>query len=187
MDTTSISLLQLLRQPNAEAAWQRFVNLYTPLIYYWGRGQGLNSTDASDLVQEVLAILVIKLPQFEYDRTRRFRGWLKTIAVNKARDFQRRSTKRPATGTDSTIERLAAPDAVDLFEEVEYRNFLVKRAMKLMQAEFQDQTLRACWMHLAEGRKAADVGQELGISANAVHIAKSRVLRRLREELEGLL
>ena len=187
MDTTSISLLQLLRQPNAEAAWQRFVNLYAPLIYYWCRGQGLNPTDASDLVQDVLAVLVTKLPQFEYDRTRRFRGWLKTITVNKVRDFHRRAAARPSIGNDAPIEGIAAPAAADLFEEVEYRSFLVKRAMQLMQTEFEDQTLKACWMHLADGRPAADVAQELGITANAVYIAKSRVLRRLREQLDGLL
>ena len=36
-------------------------------------------------------------------------------------------------------------------------------------------------------RPAADVAAELGISVNSVYLAKSRVLRRLREELAGLL
>jgi RNA polymerase sigma-70 factor (ECF subfamily) len=187
MDSTSASLLRRLRQPNQEAAWQRFVDLYAPLIYHWSRSQGLNPTDASDLVQEVLAILITKLPEFEYDPTQRFRGWLRTVTVNKSRDFQRRQATRPSTGVDETIERISVVDAVDLFDEAEYRSFLVKRAMELMQSEFQDQTWQACWKHIAEGRRAADVGQELGITANAVHIAKCRVMRRLREELDGLM
>lgn len=187
MDSTSASLLRRLRQPDQEAAWQRFVDLYAPLVYHWSRGQGLNPTDAADLVQEVLAVLVTKLPEFEYDSTRRFRGWLKTVTVNKVRDFQRRQATRPSTGVDETIERISVVDTVDLFEEAEYRNFLVKRAVALMQDEFQDQTWRACWKHVVEGRRAADVAQELGITANAVHIAKCRVMRRLREELDGLM
>ena len=76
MDSTSISLLRRLRQPSPEDAWQRFVDLYAPLIFHWGRNQGLNATDASDLVQQVLSTLVIKLPEFEYDPKQRFRGWL---------------------------------------------------------------------------------------------------------------
>ena len=128
-----------------------------------------------------------KLPEFEYDPTQRFRGWLRTITVNKVRDFQRQKSTRASTGVNETIERITVVDSVDLFEEAEYRSFLVKRALKLMQAEFQDQTWQACWKHIAEGRKAADVAQELGITTNAVYIAKCRVIRRLREELDGLM
>jgi RNA polymerase sigma-70 factor (ECF subfamily) len=56
-----------------------------------------------------------------------------------------------------------------------------------MQSEFRDQTWQACWMHLVDGRKAADVAQELDISVNMVYLAKSRILGRLREELDGLM
>jgi RNA polymerase sigma-70 factor (ECF subfamily) len=187
MDSTSVSLLWRLRQPNREDDWQRFVDLYAPLIYHWSRSQGLSTTDASDIVQEVLVVLVTKLPEFEYNPTQRFRGWLRTVTVNKVRDFQRQRSARTTTGINEAIERITVVDSVDLFEEAEYRSFLVKRALKLMQAEFQDQTWQACWKHIVEGRKAADVAQELGITANAVHIAKCRVIRRLREELDGLM
>jgi RNA polymerase sigma-70 factor (ECF subfamily) len=187
MDSTSVSLLWRLRQPNQEAAWQRFVDLYAPLIYHWSRSQGLDPTDSSDLVQDVLAILVRKLPEFEYDPKQRFRGWLRTVTVNKACDFQRRRLTRPSTGMEKTIERIAVADGIDLFDEAEYRSFLVKRAMELMQAEFQDPSWQACWKHIVEGRKAADVAQELGLTANAVYIAKCRVMRRLRDELDGLM
>lgn len=187
MDSTSVSLLRRLREPAADTAWKRFVELYAPLIFHWGRQQGLDTTDAADLVQEVLAILVVKLPLFEHDPTRRFRGWLRTVTVNKARDFQRRESARPATRYDEAIQSVLATEPIDLFDEVEYRNYLVGRALDLMRAEFQDRTWQACWLHVAEGRPAAEVGQKLGLTANAVHIAKYRVLRRLRQELEGLL
>ncbi len=187
MDSTSVSLLRRLRQPNQEAAWERFVELYAPLIFHWGKNQGLNATDSTDLVQEVMAILVAKLPEFQYDPKKRFRGWLRTVTVNAARNLRRRESTRPSTNVIEAVEQVSVTDAVELFGEAEYRRFLVKRAMQLMRAEFQEQTWKACWMHVAEGRRAADVGQELGLSANAVHIAKCRVMRRLREELDGLM
>ncbi len=188
MDSTSVSLLRRLRQPDQEAAWQRFVELYAPLIYYWARGQGLNETDAGDLVQDVLALLVTKLREFEYDPQQRFRGWLRTVALNRARDFQRRQSARPNVDHDGEkIDEITVTDGVDMFDEREYQHFLVKRALRLMQCEFRESTWQACWKHVAEGRKAADVAQELGITANAVYVATSRVMRRLREELSDLI
>jgi RNA polymerase sigma-70 factor (ECF subfamily) len=180
-------LLRRLREPAPDAAWKRFVALYAPLIFHWGRRQGLDATDAADLVQEVLAVLVVKLPEFQHDPTRRFRGWLRTITVNKARDFHRRQAVRPVTGAEGPIADAAVDNPIDLFDEAEYRGFLVARAIDLMRAEFQETTWQACWMHVAEGLPAAEVGRELGMTANAVHVAKCRVMRRLREELAGLL
>jgi RNA polymerase sigma-70 factor (ECF subfamily) len=56
-----------------------------------------------------------------------------------------------------------------------------------MRAEFQLTTWRACWEYAVLGRPAAEVASELGVSAGAVYVAKSRVLSRLRQELKGLL
>lgn len=187
MDSTSVSLLHRLREPDHDAAWRRFVDLYAPLIFHWGKSRGLSATDAGDLVQEVLATLVAKLPEFQYDPTRRFRGWLRTVTLNKANDFHRRNAVRPSSGHDDTIQRAAVAADVDLFDESEYRGFLVRRALELMQAEFRDESWQACWKHVVDGMKAADVARELGISVNMVYLAKSRVLARLREELDGLM
>ena len=41
MPPTPASLLERLRDPAAEDAWRRFVELYTPLLFYWGRKCGL--------------------------------------------------------------------------------------------------------------------------------------------------
>lgn len=188
MDSTSVSLLKRLREPNAGSAWQRFVDLYAPLIYHWGLHQGLSSADAADLVQEVLALLVVKLPTFEYDPSRRFRGWLRTMTVNKARDLHRRNAVNPLVGQAQTLSlQEKAIASLDLFEEAEYQSFLVNRALELMRSEFREETWRACWLLVVEGKKARDVAKELGLSLNSVYLAKSRVLGRLREELAGLI
>jgi RNA polymerase sigma-70 factor, ECF subfamily len=74
MESTSSSLLLRLRQPGEQASWQRFVDLYTPLLYFWACRMGLSSADAADLVQDVFVTLVQKLPQFEYDSGKSFRA-----------------------------------------------------------------------------------------------------------------
>ncbi len=187
MDTTSVSLLERLRQPAQQDAWARFVELYTPLIYYWARRVGLASEEAADLVQDVLTVLVQKLPEFQYDPQKSFRGWLRTLTLNKWRENRRRRGVVLAKASDSELAGLVSPEDEDAFWQVEYRQRLVGRAMKLMQAEFQPNTWKACWECVVNGRPAAEVASELGMSVAAVYTAKSRVLRRLREELAGLL
>ena len=85
MDTPA-SLLERLRQPADPAAWSRFVELYTPLLYGWARRVGLPEQDAADLVQDVFVQLVRKLPDFTYDRHKTFRGWLRAVTLNKWRE-----------------------------------------------------------------------------------------------------
>src|SRR5262245_2192613 len=186
MHTTPVSLLERLRQPVDQAAWDRFVDLYTPLLYHWARRFGFAEPDAADFLQDIFAILVRELPQFSYEPTKRFRGWLWTIAVNKWRERQRRVGARPMAVPDG-FEVADPLDAAHEFDEAEYHKYVVDRALQLMKADFQPATWQACWQYVVEGRPAADVAAELGITVNAVHLAKSRVLRRLRRELEGLL
>src|SRR5437879_1117603 len=101
MNTTPASLLERVRQIADQDAWQRFVKLYTPLLYFWARRLGLQDQDAGDLVQDVLANLVRKMPEFNYDRDRSFRNWLKTLVLNQWRNNARRQVlpvvRGPAT------------------------------------------------------------------------------------------
>lgn len=187
MNTTPVSLLQRLRQPGEEQAWQRFAELYTPLLYYWTRHLGLQPQDAADLVQEVFALLVLKLPEFAYDQHKSFRNWLRTVTFNKWRDLRRRRGQQPHTGDEAVLADLAVPDGIDSLSEAEYRESLIRRALQIMEADFQPTTWRACWEYVVKERPAAEVAAELGIRVGAVYVAKSRVLSRLRQELEGLL
>jgi RNA polymerase sigma-70 factor (ECF subfamily) len=134
MNTTSASLLQRLRQPAAQDAWGRFVQMYSPLLYGWAHRLGLAEADAADLVQDVFTTLVQKLPEFRYDPGKGFRGWLRAVLLNRWRDLGRRRV--PVAGGPSQQQALAelpAPEE-ELFGEAEYRQQLVSRALQLMQA-----------------------------------------------------
>ena len=91
MHTTLPTLLERVRHANDESAWQRLVDLYTPLLFGWARRCGESVHDAADLVQEVFVALVQTLPTFQYDRNGRFRHWLRTLLLNKLRDRKRRA------------------------------------------------------------------------------------------------
>jgi RNA polymerase sigma-70 factor (ECF subfamily) len=186
MHTTPLSLLDQLRTQTDPQAWERFSRLYTPLLYLYGRRLGLQDSDAADLVQDVFLVLVRKLPEFQRQRDKSFRAWLRTIVANKWRDLCRRrnAAHQPRVGG---VPEAAGPDDVLEIEEEEYRQYLARRALQVMQAEFQPTTWKACWEHVVEGRPAAEVAAELGISPGTVYVAKFRVLNRLRQELDGLL
>jgi RNA polymerase sigma-70 factor, ECF subfamily len=187
MLTTPPSLLERLREAPERDTWEKFVEMYTPLLFAWTRRLGLSEHDAADLVQDLFTVLVEKLPHFQLDKTKSFRAWLKTILLNRWRNRQRQQAAENVTRGDSVLKDLAGPVAVPEFEEAEYRRYLVRRALELMQAEFQPVTWKACWEYVVLDRSATEVAAALNISVNAVYLAKSRVLRRLREELDGLL
>jgi RNA polymerase sigma-70 factor (ECF subfamily) len=187
MDSTSFSLLERLRTPAEQEAWARFVKLYTPLLFHWAKGVGLSTEEAGDLVQDVLTVLVQKLPDFSYDRQQSFRGWLRVITLNKWREKARKPTLPLAEVDPAKLAGKPDSDSAAAFEEAEYRQYLVRRALELMQAEFEAPTWKACWECVVEGRSAVEVARELKLTTNAVYLAKSRVLRRLHKELSGLL
>lgn len=192
MPETSLSLLERLRLDADEASWQRLVDLYTPLIREWLRRHGLQSADADDLAQEVLVVLVRELPRFQHRRQGSFRAWLRKITVHRLRDFCRARRSRPAATGDIGImrmlEQLDDPhsELCRLWEQ-EHDQYLVERALKLIEPEFASTTWRAFWRLTRDGMDASAVAAELGVSTNAVFIAKSRVLKRLRTEIEGLI
>jgi RNA polymerase sigma-70 factor (ECF subfamily) len=183
--TTSVSLLHRLRQGADPRDWQRFVQLYTPLLFRWARRVGAQEADAADLVQEVLTLLFRKLPTFDYDGTRSFRAWLRTVLLNKWRDACRQRATRPDRPDGSALETASARD--EDWEEREDRQRLVARALELIRADFQPHTWQAFWEFFTSGRDAAAVAADLGVRVEVIYSAKCRVLRRLRQELEGLL
>ncbi len=192
MSETSVTLLERLRLDPDEASWRRLVDLYTPLIRDWLRRNGLQPADADDLAQEVLVVLVRELPHFQHRRRGSFRAWLREITVHRVRDFCRaRRTRAAATGDIRImrmLEQLDDPhsELCRLWDQ-EHDQYLVERALKLIEPEFAPATWQAFRRLTRDGAEAADVAAELGVSTNAVFIAKSRVIKRLRAEIEGLL
>jgi RNA polymerase sigma-70 factor (ECF subfamily) len=189
---TPISLLERLRLSADAASWQRLVALYTPLIAGWLRRQDVQAADLDDLTQEVLGTLVRELPNFRHDLRRgAFRRWLRTICINRLRAFWR--SRRPCPvggdpGREHLLEQLEDPesDPSRLWDE-EHDRHVARRLLELIEPEFEPATWRAFRMLVLEARPTREVAAALGLSANAVRIAKSRVLARFRQEIDGLI
>jgi RNA polymerase sigma-70 factor (ECF subfamily) len=189
---TPISLLERLRLRPDSASWERLVALYTPLIRGWLGRYGLQPSDVDDLTQEVMGTLLRELPQFRHDLRRgAFRRWLRTIAVNRLRTFWRGRDRRHALGQadlDAALERLADPDSdLSRLWDEEHDRHVARRLLELLEPEFEPTTWQAFRRLVLEGQPTRDVADSLGLTPNAVRIAKSRVLARFRREVEGLL
>jgi len=187
MDSTSVSLLRRLSDPTEETAWERFVELYTPMMFYWARRRGIGVADATDLVQDVLLTLIQRIRDYDPKAPGRFRGWLRTVTVNRVTDFQRRRSHQALTGADSQLRTLVDDSHDSPWQEHEYRRHLIVKALQMLQDSFEPTTWQAAYSQIIEGAQASSVAAEFDISINAAYVAKSRVLDRLRSELEGLL
>ncbi len=186
MYTTSVSLLERLRQPEERAAWDRFISIYTPLLYRWATRFNLSPEEAADLVQEVFAALVVKLPALTYDQSRSFRGWLMTVSRNKLAE-RRRIKRVNEVSADSKCDPGIDDDPGEIVAETEYREMVTQRCLEVMQDSFLPSTWQAFWKLVVDGMTAPEVARETGLSISAVYSAKVRVMQRLRQELAGLV
>jgi RNA polymerase sigma factor (sigma-70 family) len=194
MPDTPLSLLQRLGQPEVRSAdWDRLVAVYDPLLRSWLGRYPLQGADTDDLVQEVLTVLVKKLPQFEHGgKQGSFRAWLRSILSHQVCSFyrQRRSQPQPAGPHDESSPLLQLEDSGSELSrrwDAEHDQHVVSRLLEIIKPEFTSSTWDAFERSALQNRPAGEVGAELGMTANAVCIARSRVLRRLREEAKGLL
>lgn len=188
---TRASLLLQIRDGTNQGAWQEFMRLYGPLVYGFARKRGLQDADAADLMQDVMRSVSTSIGRLDYDRNQgAFRGWLFTITRNKVFNFLSARRIRPQGSGDTTTNRMlnSQPDDNDGADvwEVEYQRRLAAIAMERVKSEFQENTWTAFWLTAVEGIAAADVAKQVGMSPGAIYVAKSRVLARLKEEVETM-
>lgn len=189
---TRASLLVRLRDGADVEAWQEFVRLYAPVIYGFARKRGLQDADAADLMQDVLRSIAATVHRLEYDPLRgTFRGWLFTVTRNKVFNFMESRSRRVQGSGDSRVQQRLEQQAdangqLSAEWDVDYQRALVAQAMERVKGEFQASTWEAFVQTTVQGRAPAEVSARVGLSVGAIYVAKSRVIARLRQEIERL-
>jgi RNA polymerase sigma-70 factor (ECF subfamily) len=189
---TSLSLLERLAGTTTEDDWRRLVELYQPLLRAWMGRAGIPHADADDLAQEVLLVVFREVAGFERRGPGAFRAWLRAVLVHRMRDYFRRQRQRPlATGDSDFLRRLdeleSPGSALSQHWDREHDEHVATSLLRRVQGDFAPATWQAFRRHVLEGEPAVRVAEELGLSLNSVLLAKSRVLKRLRQELAGLV
>jgi RNA polymerase sigma-70 factor (ECF subfamily) len=184
---TRPSLLVRVRDAGDDDAWRTFVDIYAPLVYRFCRRRGLQDADAADLAQEVMGEVARSIRDFEYRPERgRFRDWLLLITRRRlGRYFDRRArTENPG---QEALQELADEQAPDPEWVEAFNSRVLEAALARIRPQFEPSTWRAFERVWLENRSAAEAAEELSIRIHAVYVAKSRVLKRLVEEVRDLV
>ncbi len=192
MTPTSVSLLDRLKAARPDDSdWGKLQDIYLPLITRWLRRIPGLGNESDDLAQEVFVVMVRELPRFERQREGSFRAWLRQVTVNKVRTFRKQLDRNPTAGLDQTdgfLDRLSDPGGELAREwDLDHDRHVFQKLLAIVQPDFQAITWDAFRRFAIDGLPAAEVAAQLGLNVNSVLQAKSRVLKRLREEAGQLL
>lgn len=186
---TRATLILRIRDTEDDLAWSEFVEIYTPLIYRFALSRGLRADDARDILQVVLRNIFRAIPGFHYDRDRgTFRSWLYTITRREISHHLRREGRQPFTADPADLAKRAGGNPIDEDErwELDYRLRLFQWACEQVEPEFSGRIWQAFHRTAVLEDNPARVADELGMTRAAVYVARSRVLRRLREKVAAV-
>jgi RNA polymerase sigma-70 factor (ECF subfamily) len=187
---TGSTFLLLLRDRSNPQAWERFVRRYAPKIHRWCCRWGLQSTDAEDVTQVLLAKLYDKIGSFHYDPNKSFRSWLKTLAHHAWVDLLKKQERAVQGSGDSQVqEKLEGIEAGDDFVrqlEPDFEREVLEEAMSRVQLLVEPKTWQAFTALSLEMRSGNEVAAELKMSRAAVFVAKNRIQNMLRKEVARL-
>ena len=186
---TRQSLLDRARMRD-ELAWTELVDLYSPLIMRWCQRSGIGPESTADCIQEVFSAVARSLDTYHAPGSNgAFRGWLWTITRNKLRDAGRRNVRQVnALGGSAGLNQLnEVAESLDFLTDepsiAEDVHALTRRALIQIQSSFSAQSWQAFWRSVVDGIPTEVVAQELGLTSAAVRQIRSRIMRRLREQL----
>ncbi len=186
---TSTSLLSGLKNPDNRTIWEEFVNRYRPMVMSYARKNfDLSAADAEDAAQDALNAFFEAYCKGAYDRDKgRLRNWLFGIATRQIKNFVRRKARSPEVrvpdGSTGTAFMARIPAGAELEEkwQEQWQRAVFKKCFEEVRCQLDAKTIEA-YIKYAEKREAAEkVASELGMTTNAVYLAKHNVLRRIRE------
>jgi RNA polymerase sigma factor (sigma-70 family) len=187
---TSLNLLERLQKnPHDPQACTLFVERYQQRIRRWCLAWGLQDSDADDVAQDVLVKLYAAIRKFQYDPSRSFRAWLKTVTQHAWSDFvaaRRRHHAQASGRIDSIADSAQAQSDLERQLEDAFDRELLEVAMRRIKGRTKPANWEAFHLTAIEGLSGALAAQKLGISVGHVFVAKHRVQKLLQDEVRIL-
>lgn len=183
---TTTQVLTELRGSNEGPAWQQFDRHFRKVVVGFARHSGLSPEQAEDAAQETMLAFVKAFRDGRYDADKgRLRDWLFGVAKRVILNLR---GKRPleqlivdkTTGT-SFWDMVKDDHGIEQLWQTEWQNMVLARCLEQARAESEPKSFLAFELYALQEMPVEQVAQELGLSRNAVYIAKSRILTRLRE------
>jgi RNA polymerase sigma-70 factor (ECF subfamily) len=187
--TTSPALLNRLGDWRDDAAWSEFVDRYRPLVELWCRRMRLDSETSDELCQRIWIDLAHRMSSFQYDPSRRFRGWLRRLYYSRAVDLLRERQAHPVRSLDEEptdpFSVAAAGDFDDEGESAARLPVLLRLGTQVhdtVKRQVEPQTWTAFWSIAVEGRSIRETADLLRMTYAAAFAAHKRVVARLKAE-----
>jgi RNA polymerase sigma-70 factor, ECF subfamily len=183
---TTTQMLRDLRDSNEGPAWAAFDEHFRRVVVSFARHSGLSDAEADDAAQETMLAFVRSFRGGKYDSQKgRLRDWLFGVARNIVLNFR---SRRPlehliADKTSGTsFWDLVKDDAsMEHLWQRQWQDMTLALCLQQVRLEVEPKLFKAFEMYALQEVPVEKVCDELAMSRNAVYIAKSRILSRLRE------
>ena len=181
---TRQTLIQRLSDKYDEKSWNEFINVYKAYICVIIMRMGINESDTEDLTQQVMLKLWKKLPEFQYNRDKRFRNYLATTARNTVNDFIRKqnSEKNRLENADQSFTKgVSLPDVDKLINE-EWESFIANLALDNIRKNFEENSVNI-FLKVLEGQTPQELAHQMDLKTNTVQKTFRRIKEKLKEEI----
>ncbi len=186
---TRHSLLSRLRLCDDQAGWREFFDRYWRLIYSFARKSGMTDADAQDIVQEVMLSVSKSLPDYRRQQGGSFKGWLLTIVRRRMADHWRATLPKGQLTVPLPEQPSSLPSDEAALEKVwqaEWEGRIFEVAAQRVQQRVGARNYLIFDMLVRQQTPLRDVCRSLGVNAAQVYLAKHRVGRLMKEEVEKL-
>jgi RNA polymerase sigma factor (sigma-70 family) len=183
---TTTQLLEDLKTTHDESAWAEFCSHFQPVVIKFARKLGLSNVEAEDAAQETMTAFFKAFKEGKYDKDKgRLSNWLfgiaKRVILNlRGRQPLEKLIADKTTGT-SFWDMVQDDRTLGRTWELEWRQMVLKRCLEQVRQEFDPKVFGAFRNYAIDQFAIEEVCQRFDMSPNAVYIAKSRILSRLRE------
>lgn len=189
MHTTRVSLIHRL-QSGGHSAWAELVDTYQPMVRRWLQRNSVSEHDAEDIAQEVFLRMTKGIQAFEHNgNPGAFRSWMHRVTLNVMRNFRRVRATRPLVndGFGHVLQQLEDPESELSCEFHRQHNlFVLQKLLAGLRHEFSDANLELFRRYCVLGEEPSKIASDLGVTKNAVYVAKFRVMKALKASVEDL-
>ncbi len=190
---TRLSLIESLQASSNDEAWELFAEIYDGVILGWLSRQGVQSNDAADIRQEVMATVLQEIANFEHSgRVGAFRSWLRRITAHRMHRLWEKKSTRQRRLSSVNLSEIADQMADDnsrmsMIWAQQHDAFVLSGLLKTVGPRFAPQSLEAFRRLAIEQESAESVAHDLGMTLGAVRVAQHRVLKALKASARELV
>ncbi len=191
---TSETLVEKLKDPSNEKAWDRFYRLYSRVLFQFIRSRGVDHVSAEDILQISMCEIIRYIPSFEYDPKKgKFSSYLFRIVFHVISKWVERNKNHGIPLQDAMPiydMNISDPRSRQMFEEFEqlWKRNLINYAFMRVKKRVEPLTWKSFHLFVLKGQRAQEVATRLGIpNRSAVFKQKERVLGILKEEVKKVM